>query len=260
MAIGRTNVGGGGGLNFSVKAYASESSLPASASENTIAVITETAITGWVADVKEPESPTDGIVWIKVGTESEVPFNALRRNVIAIYPVSVLQYTNGEFANMNAFIYQNGAWVQFSEIVTELYLYYSGEQYTGVTGGWKALDAYTLKETYINLTVAAQYAGRQAFTLSPVDMSGYSKLNVEVTNWSKVCYLGINNTKPNDYVWNDPNFSNQTDCEAITEITANGTVSLDISSMSGSFYVWLGKPGQNTSNEEGCYIKKVWLS
>ena len=58
MAIGRTNVGGGGGgLNFSVKAYASESSLPASASENTIAVITETAITMWVADVKEPESP-----------------------------------------------------------------------------------------------------------------------------------------------------------------------------------------------------------
>lgn len=134
MAIGRTNAGGGGGLNFSVKAYASESSLPASASENTIAVITETAITGWVADVKEPGSPTDGIVWIKVGTESKVPFNALRRNVIAIYPVSVLQYTNGEFANMDAYIYKNSTWVQFSEVFTALYIIKDGfvdfEQYT----------------------------------------------------------------------------------------------------------------------------------
>ena len=133
MAIGRTNVGGGGGLNFSVKAYASESSLPASASENTIAVITETAITGWVADVKEPGSPTDGIVWVKVGTESVVPFNALRRNVLAIYPVSVLQYTNGKFANMDAFIHQNGAWAKFSEVFTALYIIKDGfvdfEQY-----------------------------------------------------------------------------------------------------------------------------------
>ena len=134
MAIGRTNVGGGGGgLNFSVKAYASESSLPSSASENTIAVITETAITGWVADVKEPESPVDGIVWIKVGTESGVSFNALRKNALAIYPVSVLQYANGEFANMDAFIYQNGAWAQFSEVFTALYIIKDGfvdfEQY-----------------------------------------------------------------------------------------------------------------------------------
>ena len=134
MAIGRTNAGGGGGgLNFSVKAYASESVLPNTASENTIAVITDTAITVWVADVKEPESPTDGIVWIKVGTESGVSFNALRKNALAIYPVSVLQYANGEFANMDAFIFQNGAWAQFSEVFTALYIIKDGfvdfEQY-----------------------------------------------------------------------------------------------------------------------------------
>lgn len=258
MAKGfKHGAGGGTSLNFKVVGGTAQ---PETTAENTIWVNTETDISGWVFSPAEPENPAEGLVWIEVGTASPAAFNILKKNTVYVFPASCKQFVGGAWANVFAYICQSGEWVQFSEIVTELYLYDSGEQYTGVTGGWKALDAYTLNETYINLTVAAQYAGRQAFTLSPVDMSGYSKLNVEVTNWSKVCYLGINNTKPNDYVWNDPNFSNQTDCEAITEITANGTVSLDISSMSGSFYVWLGKPGQNTSNEEGCYIKKVWLS
>ena len=100
--------------------------LPNTASENTIAVITDTAITSWVLDVKEPESPVVGMVWIEVGTESGVAFNALKKNGLAAYPVWVRQYSDGAFADRYAFIYQNGAWAQFSEVFTALYIIKDG--------------------------------------------------------------------------------------------------------------------------------------
>lgn len=266
------NGGDGFNLNLSFKNYASSSALLADTpKENTIGIVSTVAVSRWrFTSVTKPGATSPaGYVYLIASLDGDnrssttIPtFDPINKNnnMILLKPTGCLQLVNGSWEKMTAYIYKKNTWVQFSEIITELYLYDSGEQYTSVTGGWKATDDYTLKETYINLAVSAAYKGRQAFTLSPVDMSGYSKLNVEVTSWSKVCYLGINNTKPNDYAWNDSNFSNKTDCEAITEINANGTVSLDISSMSGSFYVWLGKPGQNTSNAEGCYITKVWLS
>ena len=258
MAKGfKHGAGGTDALNFKVVGGTTQ---PENPKENTVWVNTDTEISGWVFSPEEPAEPSGGLVWIGLGTASPAPFNALKKGGLYCFPASCRQYAGGAWVNADAYLWKDGAWVQFSKSITELYLYDSGEQYTSVTGGWKSTDNYTLKETYINLTIAGGYAGRQAFTLSPVDMSGYSKLNVEVTSWSQVCYLGINNTKPNDYTWNDSNFSNKTDCEAITEIKADGMVSLDISSLSGSFHVWLGKPGQNASSEAGCYITKVWLS
>ena len=178
MAIGRTNVGGGGGLNFSVKAYVSESSLPSTASENTISVITDTAITGWIADVKKPEGQVDGIVWIKVSAESEVPFNATRRNVLAIYPVSVLQYTNGEFANMDAFIFQNGTWVQFSSKIE--YLYKNGK--TSLT--WKGTGTDTDTELVMGVIHTSYKGGYgdygRKYTDKPIKIPiGFTKLSIK---------------------------------------------------------------------------------
>ena len=98
------------------------------------------------------------------------------------------------------------------------------------------------------------------FTNNSINMSSYKTLNVEVTDYSRACYMGINNTKPQEINWNGSGFSNKTDCERLVTISGNGTIRLDIADASGSFYVWLGMEGQNQSAVTGCRITSVWLS
>lgn len=261
MAIGRTNAGGGGGggLNFSVKAYASFEELPSAEKENTIAVIAD-EINGWIFSATEPTNPSEGMVWFPTGTSSTVYFNALKKNGIQVYPQSVKQYIDGEWVQIDAYMYQSGKWVQFSEIITTLYLYTPGNTQDSVTGGWKALGAGKIGTDCLEMMFKSDWGGAQLFTKKAIDMSSYKTLNVEVKDYSRKCYFGINNTKPKDLEWNDSGFSNKTDCERLIEINRNGTISLDIASEKGSFYVWLGEEGQNVSTTSGCRITAVWLS
>lgn len=261
MAIGRTNAGGGGGagLNFSVKAYASESVRPSVEKENTIAVIAD-EINGWIFSATEPTSPSEKMVWIPTGTSSTVNFNALKKNGIQVYPQSVKQYIDGEWVQIDAYIYRGGEWVQFSEIITTLYLYTPGNTQDSVTGGWKAIGAAQILPDYLAMMFKSDWKGAQLFTQNAIDMSSYKFLNVEVKDFSRTCYLGINNTKPNEIHFNDDNFSNKADCERIVSITKNGTNQLDIADAKGTFYVWLGEEGQNVSAVSGCHITDVWLS
>lgn len=101
---------GGGGLNFTVKAYASELLLPTVARENTIAVITETPITGWSFAAEAPETPYEGMVLFYVSDDAYTPFNAVRKNELMVYPNKAHQYVNGAWVSVMAKIYQNGAW------------------------------------------------------------------------------------------------------------------------------------------------------
>ena len=51
---------------------------------------------------------------------------ALKKNEITVYPLWVRQYTDGAFADRYAYIFRDGGWVRFSEIVTELYIIKDG--------------------------------------------------------------------------------------------------------------------------------------
>lgn len=108
--------GGGGGtsLNFDVKAYATEEALlAATPKENTIGIITTNKITGWLFSATEPESPTEGMVWISTGASSTIEFNALKKNGIQVYPLSAKQYVSGAWVDVTAMSYQGGEWVEW---------------------------------------------------------------------------------------------------------------------------------------------------
>lgn len=105
--------GGGANLNFDVKAYASKSARPDNAKENSIAVITSTAISGWTFSATQPTA-SSGLVWLKTGTSSSVSFNALKKNTLQVYPTACQQYVNGAWKNKEAYIFRNGSWVQWS--------------------------------------------------------------------------------------------------------------------------------------------------
>lgn len=266
--------GGGSNLNFSVKVYAAEETLLADTpKENTIGIVTDTAVTG-VYFRASFITASEGRVMIAfdgdssgLGSTDSPNFYAWNTEIagiasnMTVYPRSCAQYISGAWVNKIAYIYKGGTWVQFSEDVTELALYNAGDQCTDVTGGWEAYSdpGIILASDHIYLMIGSGYVGRQAWTANSVDMSNYSTLNVEVTEWSKLCYLGINDTKPKSLGWSDSNFTNKDDCEQLAEITANGVVSMDISAVSGSYFVWLAKPGQN-ADYAGCKVTKVWLS
>lgn len=55
MILNMSGGAGGASLNFDVKAYASEAALPATAKENTIAIITDTAITSYDFSATKPQ-------------------------------------------------------------------------------------------------------------------------------------------------------------------------------------------------------------
>lgn len=134
--------GGGSDLNFKVIAVASESALPTSAAENTIAVITTTPISEW--EMSAVTSPTwsapEGFVYITTRASylgDGIAFNAIKRNGLWVYPTGCQQYVSGAWVSKIAKIYQNGAWAGEGGMV-KTWLYNNGDECQSITGGWAA--------------------------------------------------------------------------------------------------------------------------
>lgn len=250
-------IGGGTSLNFRLVGGLTQ---PTDPEANTIWVKSDADILGYWFGSTEPTDAGEGTVWIPTGTSSGVEFNVLKENGVEVYPLSAKQYISGDWKQADAYIYQEDKWVQFSEIITALYLYTAGNTQDAVTGGWKTLGKGKISTDCLELMFNSDWKGAQLFTQKAIDMSSYKTLNVEVKDYSSTCYFGINNTKPKDLDWNASGFSNKADCERLIEINRNGTIPLDIAEEKGSFYVWLGMAGQNQSAVTGCRITSVWLS
>ena len=162
-------------LNFKVVGYATEAELLADTpKENTIGIITTNNITGWLFSATEPESPTDGMVWISTGTFSPVEFNAMKKNGIQVYPISAKQYISGAWVDKTAKSYQGGKWVDW---IT--YLFKEGSGY----------DSHPMTETYENNDIAVSSSGiiisgshaKSIMTQDNVNFSGQHTLYVEAT-------------------------------------------------------------------------------
>lgn len=110
IRLGKRTIENGDSLNFKVLGSQNE---PSGASENTIWVNTDVPITGYVFNADQPANPSEGMVWIKTGTQSAAAFNALKSNTIMVYPLSAKQYTGGAWVDVTAKSYQGGAWVNW---------------------------------------------------------------------------------------------------------------------------------------------------
>lgn len=113
-------------LNFKVVQYATEEELKAATPrENTIGVITNTDITSWVFSSTEPSQPENGMVWFTIGSNSAFKFNAIRKNVIEVYPKAAKQYIAGKWDHVVAKSYQTGNWANWDKYL----FYYSSQDY-----------------------------------------------------------------------------------------------------------------------------------
>ena len=248
------NVGGGGNgaaLNFKVVG----NPQPASPSENTIWVNTDAPITGYEFSAAEPIEPIEGMVWISTGTFSPVEFNALKKNGIQVYPTSVKQYVGGAWVDKIAKSYQGGEWVDW---IPEYALFWFGDQFTDLTGGWHETEmsgnaqhaTVTTDDNMLNVThPTSGYASCSLYCKNMIPISGKSVLKCNIASISgsgafEFCVGTSTNFRPNQAI-------------AKTTITSTGEASIDVSSLSGSYYVYFYT---YTENQARTYsVDKVWF-
>ena len=188
--------GGGGGLNFEIVGGTSQPS----GRENTIWVNTDVKIPAYAFSTTEPGNHVPGMVWITIAAESPAGFNALKKgNTIMVYPIAAKQYVGGEWADVTAKSYQNGAWVDWWNGE----LYEPGNTYEMYTGGWQqgefiAGSTVTITDTGIMLETGSG-TRTHVETAKKVEFGDYKTLKaiVEVINSptvSNVVRLGYSST------------------------------------------------------------------
>lgn len=248
--------GGGGGASLNFKVVGNPQ--PASPSENTIWIDTDTPIASWIFSASEPQMPVEGMVWISTGTASTVALNAIKKNCVMVYPMSVKQYISSAWVDKTAESYQNGAWVDWI-----VYFYKNGNTFDDVTGGYTVSSGVTLEADCIKMYYDGQ--GETLFrSTNKVDLSGISTLCVKVAVDTQCQY--DNNGQLRFYAAENAITSTDQDTGGGATITkdyvpgtnAEDTISLDVSGITGSKYiiVALKNPGKYTKTTFN--IKEIW--
>ena len=243
-------IGGGGGASLNFKVVGS-TSAPASPKENTIWVNTSTEITSWVFSATEPETPAAGMVWISVGESSPVAFNALKKNNITVYPLTAKQYVSGAWVDKEAKSYQNGAWVDWWNGE----LYKNGDEYENITGGWigtpkkydSASNAVEATITRGSTTITMKPngdGGCLVHTANKIDLTNYSKLIFDGKVSGATAYASLANMR----VWSDFGTYQTSNAVATASLQyhSNGEVTLDVSKLTGSYYIGFGLHASGT--------------
>ena len=230
---------GGAPLNFVV---VGGTSAPARPRENTIWVDTDMPITLWHFGADEPNA-TEGAVWIQTGMSSHVAFNALKKNSVMVYPIAAKVCNGTEFSLMDASIYQDGEWKQLS-VAWDGVLFDNGDRYESITGGWANASGDTLTASFYS----NQTFGPPVHTEKMIDLTDFDTLHVTYSGVTAKAHFGVTKTK-------DLTLSNQ---YAAFKPASVGTVTLDVSGLTGEYYVTLVAGAENNAN---CAFTatRVWL-
>lgn len=209
------NQSGGTSLNFKVV----KNPQPTNPSQNTIWVNTDQKITGWYFQPTQPENMAEGEVWFSVDTYSPVAFNALKKNSIQICPISAKQYVSGMLVNKTANIYQGGKWV---ELVADILIYENGTQYKSLVS-----IAGTVNFGIGYITLSANNSGSRVGTADKINLTKFKTVTVDYSDKTSAAEISIKIMSDRNNVITRQNHIN----------TTNGTISCDISSVTGDCYV-----------------------
>lgn len=168
------------------------------------------------------------------------------RNLLFV-PRWCWQYINGTWYQMEAYVYKNGGWVKFSDYRDTPpwsgTLFYNGDQYTDITGGWTGADSYSP-----NLS-ATLYSGTITIsTARAVDLSRFSTLK----------FMGSGNGANSGGAYSAKcKIFNESGAEvASRDFQNNNTYAMSVSALSGKHYVRFIAQGSRGNNLN---ISKVWL-
>jgi hypothetical protein len=252
-------VGGSGSAALDFKVVGG-TSAPSSPTENTVWVNTDTEITSWIFSAAEPETTAEGLVWIQTGSSSPVSFNALKKNGITVYPISAKQFVNGNWVSVDASTYQNGAWNSWI-----VYLFKKNDQCIDLTGGWVkgsdvGLAPYygnggsqsigdTMSLHWAQIDGTAYHGAAYYVTKNKIDLTDATSLKItcSVAGYVNHCRGGVSSYSQKPWGDQSPDWAH---CAAWKNLT-NGTVSIDVSSLTGGHYVMVGGSTYDTVYDPG---------
>ena len=234
MSLTINTNGGGGGLAIKVMGGSTQ---PTSAPEKTIWVNTSTTITSYVFSATEPSSPAAGMVWIKTGTVSPVEFNASKgNNVVMIYPSQCKQYESGAWVAKEAKSYLNGVWVTW---VVTTYWFTAG---TGPTDTWNTAGNGSPYILTSNMQLTNEWNTSVLVSSSTaIDFTLFSKLHIDAAadaSANGTFGLASSITSGSTSVTFDKSVYQSSRTRTVWE--------LDISDMSGSYYIALRASGEGS--------------
>lgn len=245
---------GGVSLNFKVVGSLTQPSAPA---ENTIWVSTDAKITSYIFSGTEPAEPSEGMVWIATGKSGSTKINALKKNAILLYPLYAKQYVSGQWVSKDVQMHQNGQWsALFSGLIYE-----SGTFYTEHTN-YSLPDTAVVEEgtSAIVLSTVAKKTSEVYKVFGPIPLddintlamtsaftdsiSGSHRCVLYVAQSSNVGYAGAALIETSDVT---------------TKWTTETTITLDVSGLSGEYYVYAGTntAGSTWDNVRTISITKV---
>ena len=189
----------------------------------------------------------DGMVQIVTGTQWSddlyVDSDHRREYNLNLYPRACVQRFDGAWHRMTAYIYTfKNRWIQFSS-AWDGTLFYNGNQYADVTGGWVGADSYSP-----NLTATLMSGTITVSTASAVDLSGFSTLK----------FMGSGNGANSGGTYSAKcKIVNESGVEvASVDFQSNGTYAVSVAALSGKHYVRFVAAGSRGNNLN---ISKVWL-
>ena len=243
--------GGGAPLNFKVV----PNPQPDTAKENTIWVDTD-RINNYYFSATQPEGMVDYDVWFPVGTSSTVEFNALKKGGIQVYPLSAQQMVSGVLKDVTAKSYQGGVWKEWIEVIDfDLTNWTKKNPYPSrsYTQGTYDLSSKTLKGS---ITKDYQH----------VVLVKNEKMNFQSANTLNMIYSLSKNMSSNGaiFVKLSSSFSDPADntCvvnQRITEQATNKEISIDVSSVNSSYYLWIGLVAWGNAGTVNFEISKLHI-
>ena len=161
---------------------------------------------------------------------------------ISGFPGSAYVRENGKWRRCEGYVFHSNKWVQFSS-AWDGTLFYNGNQYADVTGGWTGADSYSP-----NLTATLMSGTITVSTASAVDLSGFSTLK----------FMGSGNGANSGGTYSAKcKIVNESGAEvASLDFQSNNTYAVSVAALSGKHYVRFVAAGSRGNNLD---ISKVWL-
>lgn len=241
-------------LNFEVVGGTSQPNNP---KENTIWINTSTSVNSWVFSATQPSNPVNGMVWISTGSDSIVEFNALKENGLQVYPISAKQYVSGACVGKNAMTYQGGVWkswievIDFNETDWTKKNPYPSRSYT--------MGTYDLSNKTLKGKVTGSYQHVVMVKNAKIDFSAakYLKFNYSLdksisNTGSIIVKVSSSNSDPTD--------SSCVVNQKMTAVATNQEVSIPVSTVNGSYYLWVGMALWGNSGTVNFEVSNLHLS
>lgn len=249
--IGPTNARGGGGLNLKVVGGTTQ---PTNPRENTVWINTTTAITGYALSPTQPENGTEGLVWLKTA-DTGVEINVGRKNAVLLHLAGGKLYGGGKWLNINAFVYANNVWTQFAQ--EELMIFSrEEEEYDAIIAKLKnsSEEGQYLKKSDVN-----PYIRFYLWYGSKIERGYYCIAPVDVTNFSVLEVVGYSNTDKMTAFGLSTAAGTKLDAAKQTFTTDESVNKVDISNLTGEFYIGFSLKRVNDSTSAEIFVKSVYL-